>query len=106
MNEILPFLSQLSGAGNFVSVGLVVLLLLFGKLRPKAQFDELKESRDKLAEETVAQIAIWKDALELERETRAVLEKQLADMSAERAQTAEIVHNLLGMQRKGAEPDG
>lgn len=105
MDPILQEIGGWVGAGNIVGVGLVVLFLLLGKLRPEKQFTELREDRDTRIAEVVAQIEIWKQALGTTEEARDKLEKQLQIMAEEREQTGKIVHDLLQVVRS-LRPEG
>lgn len=95
MEALLQEIGGWAGAGNIVGVGLVVLFLLLGKLRPEKQFIELREDRDSRVAEAVSLVDVWKQAVAVEAGTREQLEKQLQTMVDEKDQTAKIIHDLL-----------
>ena len=105
MDAILTEIGGWAGAGNIVGVGLVVLFLLLGKLRPEKQFTELREDRDARIAEVIAQIAIWKEALAEEGRRNDTLDRQLQIMVEERDQTRAIVQELLRAVRPEGGPD-
>lgn len=98
MDVLLQEIGGWVGVGNIVGgggVGIVIILLLLGKIRPQKAFDELREDRDARLAEVVTQIDIWKQALATTDDARAKLEQQLQLVMTEREQTAKIVHDLL-----------